>query len=103
VCFAQPDFASLRDNPDVVLTLPDSSFPLADYMGLEVGEPFGLVTKFSAMNACFELEDTLNQVHNLIKTPFEGSCDVFVHENSRGLGGDITLPNPHDHSNVSPI
>ena len=42
-CYAQPDLASPKDNTDVVMTLPNSSFPLAQCMGLEVSERFGLL------------------------------------------------------------
>jgi len=53
-------------------------------MHLEVGEPFLGSTRF--VDACFDLEDTLNKVHDLPKTPLEGSCDVFIHEESPNLG-----------------
>jgi len=51
---AQPGFASPVDNIDVVLSLYDSSFPLAQCTGLEVGDPFGVVTRHSIVDACFE-------------------------------------------------
>ena len=47
------------DNTDVVLTLYDSSFPLAQCMGLEVDEPFW----FDAGSyACFKSEDIFDDV-----------------------------------------
>jgi len=42
-CYAQPKSSSPKDNIDVALTLPDSSFPLAQCTTLEVGEPFSLL------------------------------------------------------------
>jgi len=39
-CYAQLDFVSLVDNTDIVLTLPNSSFALAQCLGLKAGEPF---------------------------------------------------------------
>jgi len=96
-CYDQPHFASLRDNTDVVLTLPDSSFPLPQCMRLEMGEPFGVVASFSVVGACFESEDTLDKVHDLAKTPLEASCDVYVHKDFSSLCYDIVLPNPLDH------
>jgi len=59
-CYAQPDFASPRDNIDVVQTLPDSSFHLVKCMGLAAGESFGVVARFSVVNVCFESEDTFD-------------------------------------------
>ena len=54
---------------------PDLSFPLAQCLGLEVGDPFGF-TKFDVGVACCELEDVFDVVHNLVETPLEVSCDV---------------------------
>jgi len=45
---------------------PDSSFPLAQCMGFEVGDPFGLIAKFDVGHSYCALEDTLNVVHNLV-------------------------------------
>jgi len=42
-------------------------------------------------------------VHNLVETPLEELCDVFVHEESSTLGSNHFLPNPLDHSHVSPM
>jgi len=73
-------------------------------MGLKVDKPFGVVVRFSVTDACFELEDTFEEVHNLVETPLEGSHDVFMHEVSPSLGFDyIILPNPLDHSHISPM
>ena len=70
VCYAQPNFAPPMENTKLVLTLHDSSFPLAKCMGLEVGELFGVVATFSFTNACFEPGDTFDEVHDLDETPF---------------------------------
>ena len=70
------------DSTDVVLALPDSSLPLAHCMGLETGEPFGVVDRFNVVDACFEPEDTLDELYNLVETPLKGSHDVFMHEES---------------------
>jgi len=86
------------------LTLPDSSFPLAQCTGLEVGEPFGFIAKFGVANVCFKSEDILDKVHDLEKTTLEGSRDVFMHEESPNLGfDDIILSNRLDHSHASPM
>jgi len=43
-------------------------------------------------------------VHDLVEMTLEGSCDVFMHEESPSLSfEDIVLPNPLEHSYVSPI
>jgi len=67
--------------------------------------PFGILARFSVGDACFESEDTFDEVHDLLgKAPFEGSCDVFIYEKSPSLGFDnIVLPNPVHRSYVSPI
>ena len=103
-CYAQPDFVSPWDNTDVVLTLPNSPFPLAQCTGLEVDEPFGVVARSSVVDASFELEDVFDKVHALVKTPLEVSHDVLVHDWSPPFGfDDNVLPNPLDHFHVSPI
>jgi len=90
------------DNNDVVLTLPDSFFPLAKCICLEVREPIGAVTRF--VNACFESEDTFDDVHDLVETPLEGSCDVFAYKESPSLGFyNLVLPNPLNNSHISPM
>ena len=38
---------------------PNSSLPLAQCMGLEVGEPFGLVARFVMNNTCCGLENSI--------------------------------------------
>ena len=53
-CYVQPNFASRNNNTDVVMSLPDSSFPLAQCTGLVAGEPFEEVVKFSVIDACFK-------------------------------------------------
>jgi len=102
-CYDQPDFLSPRDNTDVVLILPDSVFPLAQYTGLEVSEPFGFDERIDVYDACFKLEDILDEVHDLDSTPLEASRDVLMHKESPNLGFDnIALPNSLDHTNASP-
>jgi len=90
-CYTQPYVASPWDNTDVVLCLHDSSFPLAQRTGLEAGELFGVVTRFDVADACFKLEDILNEVHDLDETPLKGSRDVFMHEASPNPGFGIPL------------
>ena len=51
-----------------------------------MGERFGFVARFSIVDACFELEDALNELHDLVETPLDGSHDVFVHEGFVNLG-----------------
>jgi len=70
------------DNTDVVLTLPDSSFPLAQRTGLEEGDLIGFDARFDFIDACFESEDIFHKVHDLGETPLEGPCDVLIHEES---------------------
>ena len=71
VCCAQHDFASPRFNTNVVLTLPDSSLPLAQCMGFKVGKPFGYVARLNGASACLEFEGIFNKVHDLAWTPLE--------------------------------
>ena len=69
-----------------------------------MGESFGVVARFSITDACFELEDTFEEVHDLVETPLEGSHDVFVHMEFPSLDfNNIVSHNPIDHSHVSPI
>ena len=72
-CFAIPNFASPNDNTHVVLTLSDSSFPLTQCIGIEVAQPFGFVARFDVVDACFKSKDILDELHDLDKTPLEGS------------------------------
>jgi len=64
---------------------------------------FGVIAKSSVVDACFESEDIFDEVHDLVETPLELSHDVFMHEESPSLGCNNVLPNPLDHSHVSPI
>jgi len=91
------------DNTDVVPTLPDSSFPLAQCTVLEMGEPFKVVATFNSIDACFVSEDIFNKVHDLAETPLEDLNDVFVHKESPSLGCDSVLPNLLDHSHAPPL
>ena len=103
-CHDQPYLASPWDNTDVVLSLRDSSFPLAQCTGLEASEFFGVVARFDVVDACFKSVDFLDEVYDLDKTHLKGLSDVFMHEVSASLGfGNIVLPNPLNHSHVSPI
>jgi len=70
-------------------------------MGLEVGEPFGLVASFGMDNACCWLETSFDEVHNLVDIPLEGCHDMFVHEGSSSLGSNHIIPNSLEHSHVS--
>jgi len=73
-------------------------------MGLEAGEPFGVVARSSVIDTSFESEDTFDKVHDLVETPLEGSHDVLVHDWSPGLGfDDNVFPNLLDHFHISPI
>jgi len=72
-------------------------------MGLERGEPFGFAASFNVAYSCCELEDAFDVVHNLVKTPLEGCCDVYGHEESLSLDCDSVLPNPFNHSHVFPM
>jgi len=81
-CYAQPDFVSPWDNTDVVLTLQDSSFPLAQCTGLGEGDPFRFDARFDFVDAYFESEDIFDKVHDLVETPLEESHDVFMREES---------------------
>jgi len=58
---------------------PDSSLPLAQCTGLEVGEPFRLVARLGMNNAYCGLETPFEEVHHLVKTPLERCRDMFVH------------------------
>ena len=96
-CYDQLNFASPMDNTNVVLSLHDSSFPLAQCTRLKASEPFRFVTKFVVDQTCCELEDTFDTMHDLVEIPFEGSCDVFMHEESLSLCFEGVLLNPIDH------
>jgi len=69
-----------------------------------LSEPFRFIARFDVDDACFELEDILDEVHHLDETPLEGLRGVLMHMESPSLGFDnIILPNPLDHSHVSPM
>jgi len=72
-------------------------------MGLEMGKPFEVVARFSVVDACLKLEDTFHKVHDLAKTPLEGSCNVSMHEESPTLGCESVLTSLLDHSHASPL
>jgi len=75
----------------------DSSLPLAQCKGLEVGESLRLVARFGMNNACRGLEDTFDMEHNLVDTPLEVCRDVFVHEETPSLGSNHVSHNPLEH------
>jgi len=65
---------------------------------------FGEVARFDVLDVCFESEDTLKEVYDLVKTSLEGSRDVFLHEESPSIGSDDSvIPNLLDHFHASPI
>ena len=69
-------------------------------MGLEGGEPFGLVARFDINNAFRGLEDAFDMEHNLVDTPLEGCHDMFVYEGSPSLGCVDAIPNFLERSDV---
>ena len=71
---------------DACYTHLDSSLPLTQSMGHEVGEPFGLGASFGMGNACCRLETSFDKVHNLVDTLLEGCSDMFMHEGSPSVG-----------------
>jgi len=79
---------------DACYTHFDSSLPLTQSMGFDVGEPFGLAASFGMDNACCGLETSFDEVHNLVDTPLEGFSDVFMHEGSPSLGSNMLSPIP---------
>jgi len=69
-----------------------------------VGEPFEGVARSSIVDACFELQDTFDKVHDLDETSLEESHDVLIHEESPSRGfDDCVFLNPLDHTHVSPM
>jgi len=68
-CYDQSSFVSPWVNADFVLTLHDSSHPLAQCTELKVGEPFAIIAKPSVVDVCFESEDIFDEVHDLVEAP----------------------------------
>ena len=68
-----------------------------------MGKHFGRFARFSVADACFESEDILDEVHDLVEILLEGSRDVFMHKESSSFCFNYAFPNPLDHSYVSPI
>ena len=69
-----------------------------------MGKSFGIVARSIVLDACFELEDILDEVHDLDKTPLEGSRDVLVHKESPSFGFDESVfSNPLDHFHILPM
>jgi len=69
-------------------------------MELEGGEPCERLTRFSVVDACFESENTLEELHDLVSTPLEGCRYECVHKGSSSPGCNNFLPNPLDHFHV---
>jgi len=61
------------------------------------GELLGFV------DACFESEDTLDEMYDPVETPLDRSRDVFMHEKSPSLGCANVFPNPLDRSHFLPL
>ena len=61
------------------------------------------IARFDVANACFELEDAFDEVHNLVNTPFDGCSYEYLHEESSSPCFIYAFPNPLGHSNVSPM
>jgi len=67
-----------------------------------VGEPFGGVA--GCVGACFKSKDTFDEMYDLVETPLKCSRDIFAHKDFPNIGfTNIVLPNPLDHSHVSPM
>ena len=49
---------------------------------------FGSVAKFNAGAVYCKSKDTYDKVNNLVESPLEGCCEVYVHENSSILGSN---------------
>ena len=69
--------------------------------GVRGGEPFGYAARLSGVNACEESKDIFDEMHNLVDTPLDGCCDMFVNEGCPSLGCDDVIPIPLEHSYVS--
>ena len=100
-CHAKPNFAPHTDSSDVVLTLSDSSLPLAQCTGFEGGEPFRYVARLSGDSVCSESEDTFDMAHHLASTPLEGCHDMFVYEGSPSFGTNYIVPYSLERFHVS--
>ena len=50
-----------------------------------MGGHFGFVARLVGADLYCESRDTFGELHNLVETPLEGCCDVYVHEESSGL------------------
>ena len=73
-------------------------------MGLKVGEPFGFDARFDVADACFKLEAILDEVHHLDEIPFGGVTWCVYEWGVSSLGfDDNVLPEPLDHSHMSPM
>jgi len=81
-------------------TQSNSSLPLTWCTGLKVGEPFGLVARIGMNNVGCGLENSFEEVHNLVDIPSEGCPNMFVHERSPNLGSNHVIPNSLDHFHV---
>ena len=64
-----------------------------------MGEAFGFIATLSGAHC--ELEGTYYVDCNIVETPLEGCCDVYVHEGSSSLDFNYVSPSPADHSYAS--
>jgi len=78
----------------------DSSLPLTQCTGLDVGEPIRFDASLGMNNVLYRFEDTLDREHNLVNTPLKGCREVFVHERSSNLTCDNVIPNSLEQSYV---
>ena len=76
----------------------ESSLPLTQCTGLEVGESFGLGASLGVNDACCEIEPPFEEVHHFVETPFEQSYDMCMHAGSPSLDyNDIVPHSPNFH------
>ena len=59
-----------------------------------MGEPFGVVARSSVVNACFDLEDTLDVMHNLVSSLLEGCRYECVREEPSSVCFNYAFPIP---------
>jgi len=60
------------ENTNVILALPDFPFTLAQFTRLKTCVPFRFIIRFVVGDARCDLEDTLDEVHNLAVIPLRG-------------------------------
>ena len=92
------------DNDDIILTLPNLFFPLAQCAELQVGQPFGVIARFNFSCMFLSRKGAFDMVQIRAMTTLEGLCNVFVHEEHASPGfNDSVLPNPLAHFYIFPI